>query len=184
MPVKVIPTAIPDVLILEPTVFGDDRGFFFESFNARDFWSATGLKVDFVQDNHAGSRRGVLRGLHFQRPPMAQGKLVRATVGEVYDVAVDIRSDSPTFGRWVGIVLSAQNRRQLWIPSGLAHGYLVTSEVAEFQYKATEYYSPAHEGVLAWNDPRVGIIWPTDQLPVVAPRDAAGLSLDTLRTEK
>lgn len=182
MPVKAIPTAIPDVLILEPTIFEDYRGFFFESFNARDFRAATGLDVDFVQDNHAGSRRGVLRGVHFQRAPMAQGKLVRATFGEVFDVAVDIRPDSPTFGRWVGVVLSAQNRRQLWIPAGLAHGYLVTSEVAEFQYKATAYYSPSDEGVLAWNDPVVGITWPLDGEPIIAKRDAAGLSLQVLRS--
>jgi dTDP-4-dehydrorhamnose 3,5-epimerase len=183
MPIKAIPTAIPDVLILEPTVFGDDRGFFFESFNARDFRAATGLGVEFVQDNHAGSRYGVLRGLHFQRTPKAQGKLVRATFGEVFDVAVDIRPNSSTFGKWVGVTLSAENRRQLWIPAGLAHGYLVTSEAAEFQYKATEYYSPSDEAVLAWNDPTVGITWPIHMPPIVAPRDMRGASLETVRSQ-
>jgi len=181
MPFTVTPTAIPDVVILEPAVLGDARGFFFESFNERDFRMATGVDLPFVQDNHAGSRRGVLRGMHFQRPPMAQGKLVRVTVGEVFDVAVDIRPSSPTFGRWVGVTLSAANRRQLWIPPGLAHGYLVTSDVAEFQYKATAYYSPADEGVLAWDDHSVGIEWPLDAPPTLAPRDAVGLRLSTLR---
>lgn len=181
MPFTVTPTAIPDVVILDPMVLGDDRGFFFESFNERDFRAATGADFKFVQDNHAGSRRGVLRGMHFQRPPMAQGKLVRVTVGEVYDVSVDIRPASPTFGRWVGVTLSAVNRRQLWIPPGLAHGYLVTSDVAEFQYKATAYYSPRDEGVLAWDDPDVGIEWPLDAPPTLAARDAAGLRLGALR---
>ena len=181
MPFTVTPTAIPDVVILEPRVLGDDRGFFFESFNERDFRAATGVDLPFVQDNHAGSRRGVLRGMHFQRPPMAQGKLVRVTVGEVYDVSVDIRPASPTFGRWVGVTLSAVNRRQLWIPPGLAHGYLVTSDVAEFQYKATAYYSPGDEGVLTWDDPDVGIEWPLDASPTLAARDAAGLRLSALR---
>ena len=180
MPLVAHPTLIPDVFILEPTVFGDARGFFFESFNERDFRLATGVDLPFVQDNHAGSRRGVLRGMHFQRPPMAQGKLVRVTVGEVYDVSVDIRPASPTFGRWVGVTLSAVNRRQLWIPPGLAHGYLVTSDVAEFQYKATAYYSPGDEGVLAWDDPDVGIEWPLDGPPTLAARDAAGLALHAL----
>ena len=181
MPFTVTPTAIPDVVILEPTVLGDARGFFFESFNERDFRAATGVDLPFVQDNHAGSRRGVLRGMHFQRSPMAQGKLVRVTVGEVYDVSVDIRPASPTFGRWVGVTLSAANRRQLWIPPGFAHGYLVTSDVAEFQYKATAYYSPGDEGVLAWDDPDVGIEWPLDAPPTLAARDAAGLRLSALR---
>jgi len=181
MPVTTIPTAIPDVLILEPRVFEDDRGFFSESFNARDFREVTSLDVTFVQDNHAGSRGGVLRGLHFQRAPMAQGKLVRVTVGEVFDVTVDIRPMSPTFGRWVGVTLSAENRRQLWIPPGFAHGYLVTREAAEVQYKATAYYSPADEGVLAWNDPTVAIDWPIDGPPTLAARDAAGASLDVVR---
>ncbi|MEK0431055.1 MAG: dTDP-4-dehydrorhamnose 3,5-epimerase [Gemmatimonadota bacterium] len=181
MSVTVTPTAIPEMLLLEPTVFGDTRGFFFESFNERDFRAATGVDLPFVQDNHAGSQRGVLRGMHFQRPPMAQGKLVRVSVGEVFDVAVDIRPASPTFGRWVGVTLSAANRRQLWIPPGLAHGYLVTSDVAEFQYKATAYYSPGDEGVLAWDDPSVGIEWPLDAPPTLAARDAAGLALHALR---
>ena len=173
MPYTVTPTAIPDVLILEPQVFGDARGFFFESFNARDFAQATGLNMAFVQDNHSKSARGVLRGLHYQIQH-AQGKLVRVVQGEVFDVAVDLRRSSPTFGRWVGERLSADNKRQLWIPPGFAHGFVVTSESAEFLYKTTDYWSPAHERSLLWNDPSIGIDWPLDGAqPLLAAKDAA-----------
>lgn len=174
---KVTSTAIPGVLILEPRVFGDERGFFLESFNQKSFNEATGLDVQFVQDNHSRSAKGVLRGLHFQRPPHAQGKLVRVVRGSVFDVAVDIRRGSATFGKWVGVELSEENHRQLWIPPGLAHGFLVTSESADFLYKATDYYAPASERSLAWNDPAVGIEWPWVGDPVVSAKDAAGLSL-------
>lgn len=171
MPVTVTPTAIPDVLIIEPTVFSDHRGFFTESFNVRDFAAATGLDLAFVQDNHSGSVRGVLRGLHYQveRP---QGKLVRVTHGEVFDVAVDIRRDSPTYGRWVGMTLSAADHRQLWVPPGLAHGFLVTSERAEVQYKTTDYRFAEHERSLAWDDPTLAIAWPLAGAPVLAAKDA------------
>ncbi|WP_137008594.1 dTDP-4-dehydrorhamnose 3,5-epimerase [Aquitalea aquatilis] len=158
---NIIDTAIPDVKIIEPAVFGDDRGFFFESFNQKRFEEAIGHKVEFVQDNHSRSSKGVLRGLHYQMPPFAQGKLVRCTLGEVYDVAVDIRRSSPTFGQWVGVVLSADNKRQLWIPEGFAHGFLTLSEHSEFQYKTTNYYSPNHEKSITWNDNILNIIWPT-----------------------
>jgi dTDP-4-dehydrorhamnose 3,5-epimerase len=158
--VKVIETTIPEVKIFEPRVFGDERGFFFESFNQKLFEEATGLKRQFVQDNHSKSVRGVLRGLHYQLPPMAQGKLVRVVQGEVYDVAVDIRQSSPTFGQWVGVHLSAENKRQLWIPEGFAHGFLTLSETAEFLYKTTNYYSPQDEGAIIWNDPQLAIDWP------------------------
>lgn len=157
---KVIETTIPEVKIFEPRVFGDERGFFFESFNQKLFEEATGLKRQFVQDNHSKSVRGVLRGLHYQLPPMAQGKLVRVVQGEVYDVAVDIRQSSPTFGQWVGVHLSAENKRQLWIPEGFAHGFLTLSETAEFLYKTTNYYSPQDEGAIIWNDPQLAIDWP------------------------
>lgn len=157
---QIIKTEIPDVLILEPKVFGDDRGFFFESFNQKVFEDAVGYKVDFIQDNHSKSTEGVLRGLHFQLPPFAQAKLVRCVVGEVFDVAVDIRKSSPTFGHWVGVHLSAENKRQLWIPEGFAHGFLVLSETAEFVYKTTNYYSPTHDRGIVWNDPSIGIKWP------------------------
>jgi len=173
----VVPTAIPGVLILEPKVFGDSRGFFLESFNQDTFRKATGLEVNFVQDNHSRSGKGVLRGLHYQLPPHAQGKLVRVVSGSVFDVAVDIRRDSPTYGRWVGVSLTAENHRQLWIPPGLAHGFLVTSESADFLYKTTEYYKPSLERVLAWNDPDLAIAWPTDVTPICSVRDAAGMSL-------
>ena len=156
---NVIPTAIPDVKIIEPKVFGDERGFFYESFNARTFRDAVGVDADFVQDNHSKSVRGVLRGLHYQIE-QAQGKLVRTEVGEVFDVVVDIRRHSPTFGRHVGVLLSAQNKRMLWVPVGFAHGFLVTSEHAEFLYKTTDYYAPAFERSLLWNDPALGIDWP------------------------
>lgn len=157
---KAIKTNIPDVIIFEPNVFGDERGFFLESFNQKIFEDATGLKRDFVQDNHSKSSKGVLRGLHYQLPPMAQGKLVRVVQGEVFDVAVDIRQSSPTFGQWVGVNLSAENKRQLWIPEGFAHGFLTLTETAEFLYKTTNYYSPEHEGAIIWNDAELGITWP------------------------
>jgi len=172
MPYTVTPTALPEVLILEPKVFGDERGFFFESFNARDFQRATGLDVNFVQDNHSKSRQGVLRGLHYQiQHP--QGKLVRVTQGSVFDVAVDLRRSSPNFGKWVGVELSAENKRQLWVPAGFAHGFVVTSETAEFLYKTTDYYFPEHERSLLWNDPAVGIAWPLTDEPTLAAKDAA-----------
>lgn len=157
---KVIETSLPGVLILEPRVFGDDRGHFFESWNQQKFDAAVGHAVHFVQDNQSHSRRGVLRGLHFQRPPHAQGKLVRVTSGRVFDVAVDIRRDSPTFGRWAGVELSDENHRQFWIPPGFAHGFLTLSESADFLYKTTDYYAPQSEGAVLWNDPAIGIEWP------------------------
>lgn len=157
---NVIDTEIPDVKIFEPKVFGDERGFFFESFNQNVFEAAVGRKVEFVQDNHSKSVKGVLRGLHYQLPPMAQGKLVRVVQGEVFDVAVDIRKSSPTFGKWVGVNLSAENKRQLWIPEGFAHGFLTLSETAEFLYKTTNFYSQAHEGAIIWNDQALQVAWP------------------------
>jgi len=172
---KVTPTELPDVLLIEPRVFADERGFFFESYNRRALAEA-GLAGEFVQDNHSRSRRGVLRGLHYQIEH-AQGKLVRVTLGEVFDVAVDIRRSSPTFGRWTGMVLSAENKRMLWIPPGYAHGFLVTSDVAEFLYKTTDYWYPEFERTLLWSDPAVGIDWPLAGAPTVAPKDAAGRPL-------
>ena len=167
-------TAIDGVLILQPKVFGDARGFFLESFNQNAFDAAVGHHVDFVQDNHSRSARGVLRGLHFQRAPKAQGKLVRVTSGAVFDVTVDIRRDSPTFGRWVGLELNGENHRQLWMPPGLAHGFLVLSETADFLYKTTEFYSPADEGAIRWDDPDVGIAWPDlGVAPTLSAKDAA-----------
>jgi dTDP-4-dehydrorhamnose 3,5-epimerase len=177
MPYTVTPTSIPDVLILEPKVFGDSRGFFFESFNARDFSEIIGQKVDFVQDNHSKSAKGVLRGLHYQIQH-AQGKLVRVIEGSVFDVAVDIRRSSPTFGKWVGEVLSEENRRQLWIPPGFAHGFVVLSESAEFLYKTTDYWHPEHERSLLWNDPSLAINWPIDSIPQLAAKDAAASLLE------
>ncbi|WP_027910132.1 dTDP-4-dehydrorhamnose 3,5-epimerase [Pseudomonas sp. URMO17WK12:I4] len=173
----IIQTAIPDVLILEPKVFGDERGFFYESFNARAFSEATGLNPNFVQDNHSRSQRGVLRGLHYQ-VEQAQGKLVRVTAGEVYDVAVDLRRQSPTFGQWVGAHLSADNKRQMWVPEGFAHGFLVLSEFAEFLYKTTDYYAPAHERCIRWDDPKLAIAWPLQGEPRLSAKDQQGLSLD------
>ena len=171
---KATPTAIADVLLMEPRVFGDARGFFYESFNARDFAAATGLDVNFVQDNHSKSARGVLRGLHYQ-VQKPQGKLVRVVAGEVFDVVVDIRPQSPTYGQWVGEHLSASNQRQLWIPPGLAHGFLVLSESAEFLYKTTDYYAPEFERCLAWDDAQLNIAWPLAGLvPVVSAKDALG----------
>jgi dTDP-4-dehydrorhamnose 3,5-epimerase len=154
------PTVLPEVLILEPRVFGDTRGFFMESYNERAFREATGLSVSFVQDNHSRSTRGVLRGLHYQLPPNAQGKLVRVTAGSVFDVAVDVRRNSPRFGRWFGTELSSENHRQLWIPPGFAHGFLVLSETADFLYKTTDYYAPQAERAVRWNDRMIGIAWP------------------------
>ena len=174
---NVKPLAIRDVLLIEPIVFGDERGFFFESFNQKAFNELTGLDVQFVQDNHSRSAKNVLRGLHYQLPPKAQGKLVRVVVGEVFDVAVDIRKDSPTFGKWVGEVLSADNKRQLWIPPGFAHGFLVLSEAAEFLYKTTDYYAPELERSIAWDDPEVAVCWPMSGLPVVSAKDRAGSPL-------
>lgn len=171
---KATPTAIADVLLIEPRVFGDARGFFYESFNARGFAAATGLDVNFVQDNHSKSARGVLRGLHYQ-VQKPQGKLVRVVAGEVFDVVVDIRPESPTYGQWVGEHLSADNQRQLWIPAGLAHGFLVLSESAEFLYKTTDYYAPEFERCLAWDDAHLNIAWPLDGLvPAVSAKDALG----------
>lgn len=170
-----IKTNIPDVVILEPRVFGDQRGFFFESFNAQHFSDAIGSAVDFVQDNHSRSAHGVLRGLHYQiKQP--QGKLVRVVAGEVFDVAVDIRKSSPTFGRWVGAILSAENKRQMWIPEGFAHGFVVTSESAEFLYKTTDYWAPEHERCIAWDDPAIGIDWPV-KYPMLSEKDQRGLLL-------
>ena len=173
---NVIATTIPDVLILEPRVFGDERGFFYESFNARTFAEATGSKHEFVQDNHSRSSRGVLRGLHYQ-VQQAQGKLVRVTHGEVLDVAVDIRRSSATFGQWVGVRLSAANKRQLWVPQGFAHGFVVLSEHAEFLYKTTDYYAPAHERCIRWDDPTLAIDWQFDEAPQLSGKDLAGLTL-------
>jgi dTDP-4-dehydrorhamnose 3,5-epimerase len=173
MPYNVTPTAIPDVLLLEPKVFGDDRGYFFESYNARSFQEATGLDVEFVQDNHSMSEKGVLRGLHYQiQHP--QGKLLRVVHGSVFDVAVDLRKSSPTFGRWVGALLSADNRRQMWIPPGFAHGYLALSDTAEVLYKTTDYWYPEHERTLLWKDPTLKIEWPIDGEPRLAPKDVEG----------
>ena len=173
----IIQTAIPEVLILEPKIFGDERGFFFESFNARAFGEATGLNPNFVQDNHSRSQRGVLRGLHYQIE-QAQGKLVRVTAGEVYDVAVDLRRQSPTFGQWVGAHLSAENNRQMWVPEGFAHGFLVLSEFAEFLYKTTDYYAPAFERCIRWDDPKLAIAWPLQGEPRLSAKDQQGLSFD------
>jgi dTDP-4-dehydrorhamnose 3,5-epimerase len=170
---NIIKTDIPEVLIFEPRVFGDARGFFFESFSSKVFDEAVGRKVAFVQDNHSRSSQGVLRGLHYQMAPHAQGKLVRCVAGEVFDVAVDIRKDSPTFGQWVGVNLSAQNKRQLWIPEGFAHGFLTLSEHAEFLYKTTDYYQPTAERSILWNDATLAIAWPEIATsPTLSPKDA------------
>jgi dTDP-4-dehydrorhamnose 3,5-epimerase len=173
---KVTPTAIPDVLVIEPKVFGDSRGFFFESFNQKAFNDATGLTETFVQDNHSRSAKGVLRGLHYQ-VEQPQGKLVRVVRGAVFDVAVDIRKSSATFGKWVGVELTEDNHKQLWVPAGFAHGFLVLSEFADFLYKTTEYYAPAHERCIAWNDTSLGIKWPLVQSPLVSIKDANGQAL-------
>jgi dTDP-4-dehydrorhamnose 3,5-epimerase len=179
---KAIPLAIPDVMLLEPRVFGDDRGFFFESYNRQAFREATGVDPDFVQDNHSRSVKGVLRGLHYQLPPKVQGKLVRVVSGEVFDVAVDIRSGSSTFGKWVGEVLSAENKRQMWIPPGFAHGFLTLSETAEFLYKTTDFYAPDCERCILWNDPNLAISWPLQGNPVLALKDAQGDLFDNRLT--
>lgn len=173
---QIIKTSIPEVIIFEPKVFGDERGFFFESFNAKVFEQATGLNVNFVQDNHSKSAKNVLRGLHYQIE-QAQGKLVRVTQGEVFDVAVDLRESSATFGQWEGTRLSGENKRQMWIPPGFAHGFLVLSETAEFLYKTTDFYAPQHECCLKWDDPSVGIDWPLQDTPILSAKDSVGLSL-------
>lgn len=173
---KVTPTAIPDVLVIEPRVFGDARGFFYESFNQNAFRQATGLSLNFVQDNHSRSARGVLRGLHYQIE-QPQGKLVRVVRGAVFDVVVDIRRRSPTFGQWVGMELTEDNHKQLWVPPGFAHGFVVTSDSADFLYKTTDYYAPQHERCIAWNDPAIGIEWPPGAAPQLSAKDLAGKPL-------
>ncbi|MDZ5632384.1 dTDP-4-dehydrorhamnose 3,5-epimerase [Janthinobacterium sp. GMG1] len=169
-------TAIADVMIIEPKVFGDDRGFFYESFNQKKFQELTGVNAHFVQDNHSKSAKNVLRGLHYQIQ-QAQGKLVRVVAGEVFDVAVDLRKSSATFGHWVGVLLSAENKRQLWIPPGFAHGFIVTSDSAEFLYKTTDYWAPQFERSLQWNDPAIGIEWPLDGEPLLSSKDQVGVLL-------
>ncbi|MFJ1212521.1 MULTISPECIES: dTDP-4-dehydrorhamnose 3,5-epimerase [Burkholderia cepacia complex] len=176
MAIQVTETALPEVKVIEPKVFGDARGYFYESFNAREFAEQVEPGIAFVQDNHSRSSKGVLRGLHYQ-VQHAQGKLVRVVEGEVFDVAVDIRKRSPTFGKWVGVVLSADNHRQLWIPPGFAHGFVVLSDAAQFLYKTTDYWFPEHERCIVWDDPEIGIDWPIDAAPVLAPKDAAGKRL-------
>ncbi len=171
---KCTPLAIPEVVLIEPNVFGDERGFFFESFNQARFEAAIGRSVQFVQDNHSRSAKNVLRGLHYQIQ-QPQGKLVRVVQGEVFDVAVDLRKSSPTFGKWVGEILSAENKRQLWVPEGFAHGFVVLSESAEFLYKTTDYYAPQHERCILWNDATLGIAWPQGIQPVLSAKDAKGL---------
>jgi dTDP-4-dehydrorhamnose 3,5-epimerase len=173
---QVVQTAIPDLLILEPKVFGDDRGFFFESFNQQIFQSFTGVKAHFVQDNHSKSAANVLRGLHYQIE-QAQGKLVRVTAGEVFDVAVDIRRQSATFGKWVGVHLSAENKRQMWIPPGFAHGFVVLKDNTECLYKTTDYYAPQHERCIRWDDPAIAIEWPIARLPILSGKDQQGIEL-------
>jgi dTDP-4-dehydrorhamnose 3,5-epimerase len=169
----ILPTPIPDLLLIEPKVFGDDRGFFFESYNERRFRELTGLNVTFVQDNHSRSAQNVLRGLHYQLPN-PQGKLVRVVAGEVFDVAVDLRRSSPTFGRWFGLHISAENKRQLWVPPGFGHGFLVLSDMAEFLYKTTDYYAPEHERCILWNDPDLAVEWPLTGKPLLSSKDAEG----------
>ncbi len=176
MPYTVTPTHIPDLLVLEPKVFGDARGFFFESFNQQDFNQATGLNVQFVQDNHSRSAQGVLRGLHYQLQ-QPQGKLVRVVRGAVFDVAVDIRQSSSTFGQWAGVELTEDNHKQFWVPPGFAHGFLVLSQTADFLYKTTDYYAPQHERSIAWNDPAIGITWPKDLMPILSAKDQAAKPL-------
>jgi len=183
MPYQVTPTAIPDVLILEPKVFGDARGFFFESYNENDFKQATGLDVKFVQDNHSRSSKGVLRGLHYQLPPHAQGKLVRCVRGAVFDVAVDIRKSSPTFGKWVGVELSEENHKQLWIPPGFAHGFLTLTDSADFLYKTTHFYSSTHERCINCSDSALGIRWPAlNEQIVLSSKDHLGLAISSADT--
>lgn len=177
---KVSPLAIPDVLVIEPEVFGDDRGFFFESFNQKKFEEVIGYKINFVQDNHSKSSRGVLRGLHYQLPPKAQGKLVRVIQGEVFDVAVDLRKSSPTFGKWVGEALSGDNKKQLWIPEGFAHGFVTLSDTAEFLYKTTDFYSKDHEQSIQWNDEAINIQWPTNKPSLSAKDETAKYLKDAI----
>jgi dTDP-4-dehydrorhamnose 3,5-epimerase len=175
----ITPTKIPDVFIIEPKVFGDERGFFFESFNQKNFTEKTGITSEFVQDNHSRSVQGVLRGLHYQIQH-TQGKLLRVIAGEIFDVAVDMRKSSPTFGEWVGCILSAENKRQFWVPPGFAHGFLVTSDIAEVLYKTTDYYAPNYERSLLWNDPDVGIDWPLNGItPILSVKDQEGQPLKT-----
>jgi dTDP-4-dehydrorhamnose 3,5-epimerase len=174
--VELTRTAIPDVIIIEPKLFGDSRGFFYESWNAQRFVEATGVTTPFVQDNHSRSARNVLRGLHYQ-VKQTQGKLVRVTAGRVFDVAVDIRRKSATFGQWVGVELSEENKRQLWIPPGFAHGFVVLSDTADFLYKATDYYAPQFERCILWNDPKIGIRWPMEIVPTLSSKDALGVPL-------
>jgi dTDP-4-dehydrorhamnose 3,5-epimerase len=176
---KVIKTEIPDVLIIEPKVFNDERGFFFESYNKKNFQEATGIEHEFVQDNHSLSIKGVLRGMHYQ-VKQPQGKLVRVSYGEVYDVVVDVRRSSQTFGKWTGVVLSAENKRQLWIPEGFAHGFLVLSDKAEFQYKTTDYYSSEYERCIMWNDKELAIDWPIDGMTIVSDKDSNGELLSSV----
>lgn len=173
---NVIPTEIPEVSIIEPRVFGDDRGFFYESYNQRAFTDKAGIPADFVQDNHSRSQQNVLRGLHYQIQ-QPQGKLLRVIVGSVFDVAVDIRKSSPTFGKWISCLLSAENKRQVWVPPGFAHGFLVLSEAAEVLYKTTDYYAPQHERTLLWNDPDLAIAWPLSTEPILSAKDQAGQAL-------
>jgi len=174
----VTPTALPEVLVLEPKVFGDDRGFFYESYNRRTLREATGIDADFVQDNHSRSAKNVLRGLHYQLE-QAQGKLVRATLGRVFDVAVDIRKQSPNFGRWVGVELSAENKKMMWVPPGFAHGFLVLSDFAEFLYKTTDYYAPQHERSILWNDPAISVQWPLTGAPLLSAKDQVAYPLES-----
>lgn len=174
---NILPTEIPDVLMIEPRVFGDDRGFFFESFNEKSFIEKTGITTHFVQDNHSCSAENVLRGLHYQ-VQQAQGKLVRVVAGAIFDVAVDLRKESPTFGQWVSCVLSADNKKQLWIPAGFAHGFLSLSERTEVLYKATDFYAPAHERCILWNDPDLAIAWPLTAEPTISGKDQAGLAFE------
>lgn len=173
---------LPEVFLIEPRVFGDERGFFYESFNQKSFKEQTGVTLDFVQDNHSRSKKGVLRGLHYQLPPFAQGKLVRVVRGRVFDVAVDIRKSSPNFGKWIGEELSERNHRQLWIPPGFAHGFLVLSDEADFLYKTTAFYAATHDRSISWNDPDIGIQWPTDGEPSLSGKDAEANSLADAET--
>jgi dTDP-4-dehydrorhamnose 3,5-epimerase len=175
---EVTPLAIPDVLLIEPQVFGDDRGFFFESFNQERFEKAVGKKINFVQDNHSKSKRGVLRGMHYQISPMPQGKLVRVIEGEVFDVAVDLRQSSPTFGKWVGEIISSDNKKQIWIPEGFAHGFITLSESSQFLYKTTNLYSAEHERTIQWNDKVLGIEWPINIMPILSNKDLEASSFD------
>jgi dTDP-4-dehydrorhamnose 3,5-epimerase len=174
---NIIKTSIPDILLFEPKVFGDQRGFFYESFNARVFREITGLDARFVQDNHSLSVKGVLRGLHYQLPPAAQGKLVRCVVGEIFDVAVDLRRGSPSFGKWMGEILSVDNKRMMWIPEGFAHGFYVLSENAELLYKSTDYYAPERERCILWNDSDLNIEWPLEGEPILSRKDAVAKTL-------